>query len=92
MFMKRYYLGKKYPDIYFTRREAQCMVLFNIGYTNAKTATMLNISLPTVNFYSDAIKKKLNSPYKKNLTKLIMQTDFIYYIESLIKELFNVDS
>lgn len=63
------------------------MALFKIGYTNAETATKLNISLWTVCFYADSIKKKLNSPHKARLNKAIMNTDFIYYIESLIKEL-----
>ncbi len=74
---QRYYLGEKFPDIYFTYRQAQCMICFLRGLSNAKTGLLLKISVRTVDDYLKDMKKKLFCHSKKRLIQKILESDFL---------------
>ncbi len=74
---KCYYLGELYPGIYLTAREAQCMVCFLQGKTISTTASFLNLSPRTVEFYLKNTKKKLNCQTKVELMSCVLRTDFL---------------
>lgn len=65
--LQRHYLGNKYPGIYFTKTEVQCLECFIAGFTNRKTAEALNLSDRTVEFYLNNMKEKLTCSTKKQL-------------------------
>lgn len=82
--LKKYYLGPTYPDIYLSRREAECMAYCLQGYSNQKVAKLLKISSSTVNSYVVSMKSKLNCKSKISLVAEVCQTHFIDYLEELL--------
>ena len=77
--MCRVPLGKKFPNIYFTRREAECVKLLLKGKTMKGSAVDLRISLRTVEFYIKNIKKKLSCHSRTELIEKVMESDFTKY-------------
>jgi DNA-binding CsgD family transcriptional regulator len=76
-----YKLGGKFNDIYFTRREAECMVQLLNGKTMRNAAKVLDLSVRTVEFYVKNMYKKLNCRTKIELIDLVMQSDFLNSID-----------
>ncbi len=76
-----YKLGGKFNDIYFTRREAECMVQLLNGKTMRGAAEILNLSVRTVEFYVKNMYKKLNCHSKAELIDLVLQSDFLNSID-----------
>ena len=74
---KNYYLGKEYPDVYFTQREMDCLVQLLNGHTLAGTAEILSLSPRTVEFYVKNMRMKLGVQSKIELLKKIRKMDFI---------------
>jgi len=60
--MNRYELGKKFPNINFTQREAECMALMLQNKKNVDIAKTLGLSPRTTEFYFDVMKEKLRAP------------------------------
>ena len=64
---KNYFIGERYPGLYFTRREAECLFYLLRGLTIASTAKMLDLSPRTVEFYVKNMKVKLGVKSKVEL-------------------------
>lgn len=75
--LKVYSLGKRYGSVYFTQREAECMVLLLRGKTINKVAEKLGLSPRTVEFYLKNMKIKLGCRTKFELIDLIYESDFM---------------
>jgi len=80
--IKKYQLGEKFLDIYFTKREAQVAFYFIRGKSTIQTAKLLNLSRRTVEFYINNMKVKLNCRFKSDLISLIIQSDFLKLADS----------
>lgn len=80
---KRFSLGDKFPDVIFTRREAECMMEFLNGKTILAVAKTLSISHRTVEFYLKKMKNKLDCKTKSELISKILISDLMenYKIE-----------
>jgi DNA-binding CsgD family transcriptional regulator len=67
---ERYLLNEKYPNIFLTLREVQCLVLYLDGLSAKEIGKILNISHRTVETYFEKIRHKLDCnrlhdlPYK----------------------------
>lgn len=72
--LRCYYLGPDYPDIYFTKREAECIFWMAHGLTIAETALKMYLSPRTVEFYVKNMKTKLGCASKKRLIEKVMKT------------------
>jgi len=73
---KKYYLGERYPGIYFTLREAECMKYIISGNTIVDTSKMLDLSHRTVEFYVNNMKAKIKCRTKSELVRYILNSDF----------------
>jgi len=69
-------LEGKYNNIYFTRREAECVVWLLRGKKISDIATILNISSRTVEYYLENIKAKVGCRTKFELIDLIRASNF----------------
>jgi DNA-binding CsgD family transcriptional regulator len=78
---KRYALGDKYQSVYFTEREAQCMVLLMKGKTIAKVAEELFLSPRTIEFYLKNMKYKIGCRTKFDLIDVIQSTGFLQQVD-----------
>lgn len=72
-----YGLGDKYGKIYFTRREAECMVWLLKGKTISSVATILKLSPRTVEYYIKNMKTKLGCRTKFELIDLVYASEFM---------------
>ena len=79
--LARYSLGTKYGDVYFTRREAECMVWLLKGNTIMNIATILNLSPRTVEYYMRHMKAKIGCRTKFELIDLVRASDFTKYVD-----------
>lgn len=74
---KMYTLGDRYSDIYFTQREAECMLLLLRGYTLANVAKELRLSIRTIEFYVKNMRMKVRCDTKAKLVEKVAQSDFL---------------
>lgn len=82
---RSYNLGAKYEGIYFTQREAECMLLLLNGKTISKTADTLCLSPRTIEFYLKNMKTKLGCRTKFELIELVLDSDFLQDINLAIQ-------
>ena len=82
----KYTLGEPLTTVYFTQREAECVMQLLQGRTMLETGESLQLSPRTVEYYLDRIKRKLNCRKKSDIIKLVSQTDFA---KNFIKDPFN---
>ncbi len=82
-FKQRYYLGKKYPEKYFTHREAMCMLYMLQGLNYKQIANLLSLSPRTVGFYCSNMRIKLRCKSKKELVHAMRQLDFMNLIANV---------
>ena len=75
--LKMYSLGKKFKDICFSKREAQCMIHLLRGKTIKQTATKIGLSQRTVEFYVKNMKKKVGCRTKIELIELVLGSAFL---------------
>lgn len=73
---RKFYLGEKYPGIYFTERERQTIFYFLQGKTTAQVGVCLNLSPRTVEYYLKNMKSKLNCQRKSELIGKIFEIGF----------------
>lgn len=71
-----HFLGKNFPGIYLTPREAECMMNFLEEKTVPEAAVYLNLSPRTVEFYLKNMKIKLECKTKSELINKIRESDF----------------
>lgn len=76
-----YHLGEKQNHIYFTRREAECMVELLKGKTNAEIARVLNLSPRTVEFYLKNMKCKLKCRTRTSLVEKVLNSEFMNNVD-----------
>jgi DNA-binding CsgD family transcriptional regulator len=69
-------LGKAFPGIYLTYREAQCTYFLLQGYNNKEVAALTQLSLRTIEFYLKNLRKKLNCRNKGELLSHIAYSQF----------------
>lgn len=81
--LKTYPLGNKYKDLYFTRREAECMVWMLEGKTLDLVAEILHLSPRTIEFYLKNIKTKLGCHTKRQAIELVRASNFLDNIDFL---------
>ena len=80
---KMYRLGEKFEDIYFTKREAECMVQLLRGKSVRAAAETLKLSPRTVEFYLKNMKKKLKCRTKYELIDLVLGSEFVNNVDFL---------
>lgn len=80
---KKYFLGDKYPRVYFGPREAQCMRYALKGKTIPGIAVSLALSPRTVEYYFQKMRWKLKCRTKSELIERILETDFLKAVESI---------
>lgn len=81
---KMYYLGEKFPGLYLTQREADCMLQMLRGKSVDGIAKAIALSPRTVEFYIKNIKKKLSCRTKFDLVDKIIDSDFMNYFSNKI--------
>lgn len=74
---KKYRLGGKFEHVYFTPREAQCMILLLKGQTINSVAEELLLSPRTVEFYVKNMKAKLQCRTKFELVSVVHNSEFL---------------
>lgn len=79
-----YGLGTKYGDLYFTRREAECMLWLLRGKTINGVAVVLKLSPRTVEYYIKNMKNKLGCRTKFELIELIYASEFMKSVEGKV--------
>ncbi len=67
----------EYGEIYFTKREAQCMHFLLKNYSAKKTALKLSISKKTVEHYIAKLKEKLDCTTREAINEKAMTLGFI---------------
>ena len=75
--LRMYFLGDAYPDVYFTKREAETFFWMVQGNTIAKAAAIMDLSPRTVEFYVKNMKIKLNCASKKQLIDRVIHTTLL---------------
>ena len=73
---QKYFLGKHFPNIYLTQREAECIAGLLQHGTMKTIARNLNISHRTVEYYIQNVKAKIQCYTKADLIKHIKKSDF----------------
>jgi DNA-binding CsgD family transcriptional regulator len=73
----KYTLNEPFTSIYFTQREAECVIHLLQGKTMNEVGASLKLSPRTVEYYLGKIKRKLNCRKKREVIKLIATTDFV---------------
>ncbi len=71
-----YFLGARFPGVYLTQREAECMINFLKDKTVSEAAAILELSPRTVEFYLKNIKVKLECRTKSELIHKVRESDF----------------
>ncbi len=66
----QYTVGERYPGVYFTQREAECLYYLGRGLTITATAKMLELSPRTVEFYVKNMKVKVKLRTKSQLVEM----------------------
>jgi len=76
-----YGLGDKYGGAYFTRREAECMMLLLKGKTINSVASILKLSPRTVEYYIKNMKSKIGCRTKFELVDLVYASEFMKNVD-----------
>ena len=79
--LKTYPLGEKFKNIYFTRREAECMVGLLRGNIINRVAMDLGLSPRKVEFYLKNMKNKIGCRTKLELIEIVKSSDFIKSVD-----------
>ena len=74
--LRMYKLGNKFKDVYFSKREAECMMYLLRGKSIRNIAGILQLSPRSVEFYIRNMKKKLGCGTKFELIDLVAESDF----------------
>lgn len=79
--LKAYSLGGKHGNLYFTKREAECMSRMLRGKTITRVADELELSPRTVEFYLKNMKSKLGCRTKFELIEVVLDSDFLKNVD-----------
>lgn len=80
---RSYYLDPPYENVYFTQREAECLYYLMRGMTIVATATILELSPRTVEFYVKNMRIKMNAMSKSDLLDRLHEVNFLQKLELL---------
>ena len=80
-----YELGSQYGKIYFTKREAECMMWLLRGKTINSVAALLKLSPRTVEYYVKNMKTKVGCRTKFELIDLVYASEFMKNVGSEFK-------
>jgi DNA-binding CsgD family transcriptional regulator len=80
---KKYSLGNRYPNIYFTPREAQLMFHMLRGNSNKKMAVLFELSIRTIEFYVNNMKTKLGCSSRGDLVSYVSASEFLQHTDFL---------
>jgi len=75
--LKNYFLGDKFPGVYFTTREAETMYLLTQGHTIKSCSELMQISSRTCEFYLKNMKKKVDVYSRQQLIETILETELL---------------
>ena len=78
---KRYFLGEKYPGVYFTRREAESVYYLMTEQSYKRVADKLGLSTRTVEYYVNNAKKKLDCNTRLDLLLKVLNSDFLKEVD-----------
>ena len=78
-----YKLGAKYGDMYFTKREAECMKWLSVGKTHSSIATILKLSPRSIEYYISNMRTKLGCRTKYQLIDLVRASEFMKNVDFL---------
>ena len=78
---KVYWLGPKYEGIYFSHREAECMVQLLKGKTVHKVAETVKLSPRTIEYYLKNMKAKVGCRTKFELVEIVAESDFTKHVD-----------
>ena len=70
-------VGKQYPNVTFTQRESDTMMILLNGSTVEQTAEQLGLATRTVEYYVKNMKVKIGVAHKNELVAAILKTDFV---------------
>lgn len=79
----RVYLGKQYPGVYWTRREAECIYYLAKNKRRKSIAAILRLSVRTIDFYIETAKAKLNCHSQRELLGCLPKTNFFSTVNRL---------
>ncbi len=79
----RFYLSGEHEDIYLTRKELECLLLFYKGNNYQKIAKHLSISPITVQRHFDTIRDKFSCKNKKELKELLKKTEINFLVKQM---------
>jgi DNA-binding CsgD family transcriptional regulator len=74
---KKYRLGEKFSDTYFTQRQADCMLHLIKGQTIKSIADTLKLSPRTIESYIREMKKKVGCKTRSELVGTVLESDFL---------------
>lgn len=83
---KKYYLGKKYANVYFTAQEARYMYYALKNFRNKKIVEMMQLSPRTGSWYCENMRHKIGAKHKKDMVRKIKRTDFMHYVSDLAQQ------
>lgn len=79
--VQKIFLKNKHANVFVTLPEAQTVILSVRGFTYNEIAKMLNVSLKTIDYRMEKIRKKLNLGHKKDIINLFVQERYLELIE-----------
>lgn len=90
---RRIYLGKAFPGVYFTVREAELAQLL-ADFKYREIACLMNISRRTAEYYAFNMKKKLRCETKTQMTEILNNFGIVNKIKKVVDVtyLFSEDS
>jgi len=77
---KRFYLGGKFANEYFTKREVDVFRLILLGYTTTRIAGSLGIKPKTVDYFIEKIRLKLQCSSKAEIIAAAITHGFTYLL------------
>lgn len=83
--LRRVYLGRCRPSLYFTRRETQTMLHLLLARPIVAAAQMMQLSPHTLNFYILNMKAKLQARTRHDLINVVLASQFL---QNLVDGLF----
>jgi DNA-binding CsgD family transcriptional regulator len=81
---RKYYLGDKFPEIYLTQREAECVFWIIRGLTNKEVADKMQLSSRTIEYYLRNVRTKLNCYSKSHLIRVLQGAPFLSLIQDQV--------
>ena len=80
---RRIYLGKAFPSIYLTVREAEIAQLMD-DFKYREIAKLMKISRRTAEYYASNMKKKLSCETKRQMIYVLKETGILEKLKSVV--------